>query len=369
VRTGKNVEEALVGLEDHYANRMDADEARSRIEGFTQKGSELRAADIQEQKKLFRENTENGIFVGATRAMGDELDRQAAIDYVDNSTNELVEQGLIDDAEAIQMQMDIINDVANWSQERIAETKKTEKETTDQIYDGFMDKLVNGEMVAQEISNSSLNQTLKDKWADIAIGTTDPSPSRNEYSGNKELEGFDGTMDTVLAFSTGAISKQDAYERIATNRYVDRTITDEVFKFAVDKIQNKLPQSYAESLKGLLDTIEADAFKTGGLGRTDWEEDLSVKAQTAVVDFAETYFKENGKYPSSDLLYEEARKVGVSIRSQRKVASFSDILSQEKKAQDVVTGEIPAPTTQTEYDAIPSGTVYIHPTKGKVIKE
>ena len=50
------------------------------------------------------------------------------------------------------------------------------------------------------------------------------------------------------------------------------------------------------------------------------------------------------------------------------VKKYGDPDAKKKKGKSQKSG-IPQPKTKAEYEALPSGTVYIHPTLGRVVKK
>lgn len=290
---------------------------------------------VQEQLK---EDAINSILPSAIKLVDTETyDRGPAIEYIDQQTDMLVEQGLIDEVEAIEARNDLVNDVDDWRAERVSSGVKKTNEITTKSFSDLADAFVSGEATMDFVANLPLKgENLEDaqKYMDgyFKDAPDEPTPG-----------GIRAMTETMMDYSLGRISQPEAYRELMENRYIDRDIDDPAFKSAVERVRNPFPRHYVEELKGAIDTIQKRAYKTGGWGKSSEERELASKTTLGVMNWAEEYFNKHKEYPTEEQLFSKARGLGVAIKSQAVKKTISDILMEEKEVQEAYnpkTGEV-----------------------------
>jgi hypothetical protein len=275
---------------------MDADEARSRIEGFTQKGSELRAADIQEQKKIAVDNLKPSI-EATLAASGFETDD--AIKLIDEQTKAMEETGVLTDVEASEARRSLTNWATDTANERKSKIKKAEKETTTQLYTDYTDQLIDGTIKADEVMASFTKESDKNFMRGILDGSYQPPPEKTDWDGYKNAVGV------VMRAASHRISTEDGLKSLMSSRYTDETtdtgkgrrITDSAFQAASNRVIDPYPQDVAKDLSGTMKEVE-EQILAPFWGREQGKQERIIEVNTNLMSWVDRFHKNNDKYPT-----------------------------------------------------------------------
>lgn len=277
-------------------------------------------------------------------ALGSDFDVKNAINLIDTQTAELERAGILDGAEAADARQDLVN----WAEDTANERRKQKKSNILQTYEDFAVKAANGELNADELVLSDIpEKELEEIWQPIISGYYLENPEFPTYDGTKN------TIKTVTDYGIGLVSKRSAIISLMNDRYVNRIIDDDTFKYAVGRIQESYPKHVSETLQSATSLVESNLYNQGvGFLGKDWlDRDEKTKAQRVnmnLVNWMESVKTETKKYPESEQIYMKVRELGVMIEAP-------------KIKKEVVKRPVPKNTesiyitTDEAYDALDSG--------------
>lgn len=201
------------------------------------KGAELfKKASIDDIKPLLTEAVET-------------QDKEYAYKVLENSVKTLVKEGTLTKTEAAQANKSLGDWLDNYVSGRIQQKKQNEKLTTRQTYQQLIPQLFDDSVSHQRydlVEQSKLLKADKENWQKYIAGSYDESPTENTYKGHKE------STATVFDAMMLKISPKDAYDELLESRFVDKSITDEQFNWAINKIENPYPKPIATALRAAL---------------------------------------------------------------------------------------------------------------------
>ena len=140
------------------------------------------------------------------------------------------------------------NKLDNYWSGRAKKEKDEKYAATLKSYDDFTKKITAGNLAFDDVEKSNLVKTDKDKWQGYIQG------SFKDVLLTATPEGYQSIKDTVLNFSQGQISKQQAYDNILAARYNAKgaTISDADFKWALDKLEHPYPKHLVPDIESTL---------------------------------------------------------------------------------------------------------------------
>jgi len=180
--------------------------------------------------------------------------------FLNAATEQLAKDGLLTKSEAAEANKTLGDWMDNYVSGRIKEAKETEKLTTKQTYQKLSKPILNGELTYDDIDNSPLQKTRRsgesvsdtERWHQYIKGSYKEAPTKNTP------EGHNVAFNAVYDAATLQLSPKEAYDVLLEARFNDRTITNEQFEWAVDKIENPYPKHVLEDLKATIKSNHED---------------------------------------------------------------------------------------------------------------
>lgn len=134
------------------------------------------------------------------------------------------------------------NNVDSFIAHKEKQGKDAVKLTTIETYTELSKPILTGDLKYEDVENSKLLKDDKARWLGddthkgYIKGSYEDAPTENTPEGH--TVSFNATFDVA----TLAISPKDGYDILLEARFNDRSITDEQFKWAVNKLENPYPQ-------------------------------------------------------------------------------------------------------------------------------
>jgi len=179
------------------------------------------------------------------------------INNVQNEVAKLKGEGKFDEAvQLVQSQPETIID-AEKAQAMIANIESyreyTKRRTVDMAnerevsaYDNLTDAFISGEIKPDDIESSLLpdteNNNKKNIFRAYINGKNSGTVPESTYKGNSNIS------DAVLDYSLNKSNKQQAYDTIMTERYINNSITDAEFNDAMKRIKKTYPATVIHNL-------------------------------------------------------------------------------------------------------------------------
>lgn len=242
-------------------------------------------------------------------------DRREAYQMVSERLNELVESGVITKDEAFDAELSLNNDVDNYAAEFTKQEKDAEKATANELYTDFTNRLIKGNLTADEVIEAMPNKNEKDIWRGIMSGSYNDPPEQTDWDGYLEATGL------VAKYTSGAVSKSDALRQLLQQRYLqdakDATgkgirITDSLFKMTVNRINNPYPPDVAHDLIGTMKIVEEE-LTPSIFRRRKSEQATAIRVNTALMSWLDRA-SEDGKYPTGKEMYNKAVELNMKFK-------------------------------------------------------
>lgn len=177
-----------------------------------------------------------------------EGDKSAGYDFLNTATDQLVKDGLLTEADAAEANKMLGDWMDNYVAGRIQKAKENVKLTTRQSYLNLMPTLLDSTVAQQRfelVEQSTLLKADKEKWQKYIKGSYRDSPIEATPDGHIEMTG------AVFDAMTLAMSPQEAYDAVLEARFVDHSITDDQFKWSIEKIENPYPKQLIGDIKAI----------------------------------------------------------------------------------------------------------------------
>ena len=259
------VENSIAGIND--LNLADVDklaDAKKRVEdGGTVMGS---LGHTPEQvKKWKRENYDlidtqvardsvEGIKPNLIDAISVNNNSEDGYKVLDASTAQLVKDGILTKPEAAEVNKKLGDWIDSYVSGRIKAAKEADKLTTIQAYQKLSKPILNGKLTYDDIDNMGLRETKRsgevmsdaDRWREYIKGSYKDAPTKNAP------EGHTVSFAAVYDVATLQLSPKEGYDVLLEARFVDQSITNEQFEWAVDKIENPYSRHVLEDVNATL---------------------------------------------------------------------------------------------------------------------
>lgn len=218
---------------------------------------------------------------------------------LDAATAQLVEDGILTEQEAAETNKKLGDWIDSYVSGRIKAAKEADKLTTMQSYRGLSKPILNGELTYEDIDNSDLRETRRtgeqvsdaDRWRKYIKGSHKDAPTRSTP------EGHTVSFAAVYDVATLQLSPKEGYDVLLEARFVDGSITNEQYEWAVDKIENPYPKHVNEDLKA---TMKSNLEDFNRLFRAD--DERNKKVNEALISWADEQI-EKGKTPSKKEMF------------------------------------------------------------------
>ncbi len=170
---------------------------------------------------------------------------------------------------------------------------RVERQATQEIYTGFFDSILAGQLEYDDIELSKLSADDKELWQDYIKGSYGPAPTQNTPGGHTK------SFAAVYDAATLQLSPKEAYDVLLEARFAvkekNRIITNEQFQWAIDKIENPYPKHILEDLKSTLKSnledfnrwrhFDKERNKEVNESLTTWVDELIKQDKVPVYDF------------------------------------------------------------------------------------
>ncbi len=232
-----------------------------------------------------------------------------ANEAVDASVAELQKEGILDEAEAAEARREL----SNWAADVASQRKKQEHEDIIQTTMGFAEELAKGTFTGDDVALSNLTITQQKLWEPVVTGARKPPPTASEFSGSNVV------VQTLTDYAIGKIGQLKAIGNIIEQRYQEDSITDDYYKFALNRIKNKYPNDVAKTLAGAIEAAKSSVHHRGtGIFGKDWidsnEKAKLVEVQTGLLSWIDEESK-GGNFPSGEAIYQKVRELGISVKT------------------------------------------------------
>lgn len=226
--------------------------------------------------------------------------------------------------------------------------EKAAKKSELNIYEDFSKKLANGTFTGDDINFSKLTEPEKKEWNSVLEGYRQEPPTATSY------EGVNTAITIMTDVATQKLGKGEAIKMLANERYVNKTITDADYKFALNKIEMPYPVHVMQTINGILDASKVKLEQNGvGFFGYDFIDRGEKKAYTektqGFLNWVESENKD-GKYPDGEAMYKKMRELGVSVQTPKALPKPPRVVPKASENTYV--------TTQEQADKLPSGTTF-----------
>jgi hypothetical protein len=231
-----------------------------------------------------------------------------------------------------------------------AETINLNREADLKVNEDFVSRIAEHNLLPDDVATSRLpegkidaietDKLTKQSWLSFVDASNEPPPAATSPGGHNTA------TEIVFSFPR-KISKETAYSRLLTLRYISRDITDSDFKWAIERIENPYPRSVSTDIESVTKSNTDSILNSGFFDRlitTDAERKKARDVNSELISWVERE-TEQGKAPTRQQMYNKSAE----LRSQ----------SPQNIQQPVIIN------TQEEYDNLPSGTEFIDPKDGK----
>jgi len=288
------------------------------------------------------------------------------------------------------------NDFVHWKEFYKGQTEKNKaakdlQATKDftKALTGQTDKPLTMDTIAQMYPDAGGQDKIeRDQWQARLDGSY-----AKDLPTNTTTDGQSAVMSVLIDAGKGTQTTQGAIKTLLDHRYVDKDISQKTFDWAMNKIENPYPPATAAHLQS---TVEAVKQSITGSWESAADIETTAAAHKAImqnVNESLLNWVDNeiaaGRIPKAVDIYTEAKQLEAGAKTS---AADMDLmkrhLSNEKKLREkqsaykakeldlmkrhlvnekklVQRSQAVKPQTQAEYDALPSGTVYLD-TDGKI---
>lgn len=244
----KDIEGDIDTVYDSQENKVFAYNA------MVKKGLARREKNIQKQAKeavtgSFQAVVDEGLVI-------DENGKVVSKDNIRRDAYDVIDKAYSDGMITATMKGTLRNNVDTYISQGRKKAADTAKASTTEIYDDFIKDAVAGEFDYENIEPSKLSAKDKLKWQDYARGSYEDAPVAGKIK--DERKGEAALYEAVYKGTIKTASKLEAKEKLLETRYIDKTITDEQFRWGLDRIENPYPRFVMEDLMTTLDENEMD---------------------------------------------------------------------------------------------------------------
>jgi hypothetical protein len=292
--------------------------------------AKLKLADMQASMIKAKAAEERLINLTFERAIA-AGDKKAGYDFIDK-------QNLTADQRRI-----IGNKIDDYWEGRSKEERKSILDNTL----SFSDKLISGNFNSDDIITSNLPKPAQDVWMKRLDGSREAPPEDSSW------DGINNVTKIITQYSSGKLGEIEALGQLADARYVNKSITDSMYKLAVNRIKNPYPQHVSETINGVLKAAQDELDEKGWAFGFDWidsgEKRAYINKSTSFLNWIEEESKD-GKYPDGKAMYVKMNELGVAIETPANLPKAKRIIPNKTDSTYVTTDEA--------RDNLASGTEY-----------
>jgi ribulose bisphosphate carboxylase small subunit len=279
-----------IAIADYYADLMDDNQliTHGKAEALKKNNKIIAATSSVENIKP--------VLVAAITRSGNSEDGYKVLDA---ATAQLVKDGILTEPEAAEANKKLGDWIDNYVAGRIKAAKEADKLTTIQSYREMSKPILNGELTYDDIDNSGLRETRRsgesvsdaERWRKYIKGSYKDAPTKNAP------EGHTVSFAAVYDVTTLQLSPKEGYDVLLEARFVDGSITNEQFEWAVDKIENPYQRHVLEDLNA---TLKSNLEDFNRLFASD--NDRNKKVNEALISWADDLIKQD-KVPSKKEMF------------------------------------------------------------------
>lgn len=189
------------------------------------------------------------LLIAAIEKTGDKEDGYKALDV---ATKQLAKDGILTEPEAAEANKTLGDWMDNYVAGRIKAAKDNRVAQTRQTYQDFSKSILEGKLTYDEVERSVLLKADKGKWLGDDDNKGYIKGSYKDAPRENTPEGHRVSFNAVYNVATLQLSPKEGYDALLNARFNDRSITDEQFRWALDKIENPYPQHILEDLGAVL---------------------------------------------------------------------------------------------------------------------
>jgi ribulose bisphosphate carboxylase small subunit len=265
ITLNRNERAALsVGLEQAYASNDALMIERMELR-WERESSRLFGSNTAARDKAYQDAVTRGQAAGASAAI--ENIKPFLIDAIgvnnkpedgyrvlNAATEQLVENGILTKPEAAEANKKLGDWIDNYVSGRIKAAKEADKLTTIQTYQELSKPILDGKLTYEDIDNSNLRETRRsgeqtsdaDKWRKYIKGSYKDAPTKNTPVGHEN------SFAAVYDVATLQLSPKEGYDVLLEARFIDKSITNDQFEWAIDKIENPYSRHVLEDLNATM---------------------------------------------------------------------------------------------------------------------
>jgi hypothetical protein len=274
-------------------NTVDDAERDNLIKELTEFGHEKRVERITDNIKPTLIEAVEG---------GDKFDGIKALDTI---SQQLVDEGFWTEVDAAEQNKILGDWLDNYVAGRKRQKEDAVKLTTRETYMEMNELIVGGGLSYDNIEDSDLLKADKVKWQKYIKGSYTKDPSENTPDGH--TQSFDAMFDAA----TLQLSPTEAYDVLLTERFINKTITNAQFEWAVGKIEKPYPKNILEDLDATVLSNLKDFNRTFKRDRERnketnealiaWVDELIAKDQVPAFDFKKKMFAMSSQFRVGDV--------------------------------------------------------------------
>ncbi len=232
-----------------------ANSAKARLEGgrYTPAEVEVWAAnELEKLETVIRESAEENIKPVLIAAISESNKSEDGYKALDTITAQLVKDGILTETEAAETNKKLGDWIDSYVSGRIKAAKNADSIATIQTYQKFSKPILNGEMTYDDTGN--FRETRRtgekisdaDRWREYIKGSYKEAPTQSSP------EGHTVSFAAVYDVATLQLSPKEGYDVLLEARFIDQSITNEQFEWAVGKIENPYPRHVLEDVNATL---------------------------------------------------------------------------------------------------------------------
>ena len=258
--------------------------------------AEKRVEGFEDRRKIAAENIKPALI--EVIEAGEKKD---GIDLLNETTKQLTKEGVFTKAQAAETNKILGDWIDNYVAGRDQQKKTAEKLTTRQSYQDLMPALLDPAVAQQRfgmVDQSKLKPDDKKLWNTYIKGSYAAAPTANTSQGH--IDSFGAAFDAM----TLAATPQEAYDVVLNARFIDHSITDAQFNWAIDKIDNPYPDQLISDIRATYNANNEEFNTSGGafglLGLVGFEDkDKNTRVNESLVAWVDDLIKRD-KVPAFD---------------------------------------------------------------------
>ncbi len=234
-------EQKLVELVDEFSPYLTPETKRSLM-------NDVDKSVTQFENTLFIESIKPAL----VEAINERGNSEDGYEVLDAATAQLIKNGILTEPEAAETNKKLGDWIDSYVSGRIKEAKNADAVATIQSYQEFSKPILNGEMTYDDTGNFRETRRTGEKISDADRWRQYIKGSYKEAPTQSTPEGHTVSFAAVYDVATLQLSPKEGYDVLLEARFVDQSITNEQFEWAVNKIENPYPKYVLENLKSTM---------------------------------------------------------------------------------------------------------------------